>query len=214
VFWASVGTGPKYTANRLLRSSSPLPLFQTNESSTVSYRFQGAIRHRQGGVSVTCHRTARSPGRAAMWGQRPEEARGPAGRQRSIKKGLTNVCLYEIIGAGFDSELARAVRNAECGMRSAECGVRNAECGMQSAECRMRSAECRQARMRAGQRHMQMGTRLASSLPYYTSNLLVTGRQGSMFMRISVLQGNKHQGRTFPWPATADKQRTCTPPVM
>jgi hypothetical protein len=59
--------------------------------------------------------------------------------------------------AGLDSQLARAVRSAECGVRNAECGVRNAEC----------------------QRYKKIGSRLASSLPYTTISLMVIGRQGA-----------------------------------
>jgi hypothetical protein len=52
------------------------------------------------------------------------------------KKGLTSICLCEIIRAGVNSDLAGAVR---------------------SAEGRRRNAECGQARMRAGQRYKKSG---------------------------------------------------------
>ena len=46
--------------------------------------------------------------------------------QRPSKKGLTNLCLYEIMAAGFDSELAGAVRSAEGRRRKAESRRRSA----------------------------------------------------------------------------------------
>ena len=49
------------------------------------------------------------------------------------EKNLTNLCLYEIIRPGSDSELTRAVRSAECGVRKAEGGKQKAEGGMRNA---------------------------------------------------------------------------------
>jgi len=84
------------------------------------------------------------------------------------KKGLTNLCLCEIIRTGVDSELARTVRKAE-GRR-------------QNAEGRRRKAECRrdmQGRPAGRQRYEEIGSRLASSLPCTAICLMVIGRQGA-----------------------------------
>ena len=96
-------------------------------------------------------------------------AHGKPGQAPAVhrKKGLTNLCLCEIITGGFDSELTRAVRSGEGRRRKAEGGVRNAECGIRSAECERYNG------------HKQIGTRLASSLPCTAIYLMVIGRQGA-----------------------------------
>jgi len=138
-------------------------------------------RDRDGGVLLRVVSRARRDPRQA----RIRASRGR--RRRSIKKGLTSICLYEIMKDGFDS----GVGNAECGRRKAEGGPAGGTPAVQ-----------------------EIGTRLASSLQYSTCCLQVTGDQESMSLRISVLQGNKPPRHSFPWPANDAKKKTCTPPVM
>jgi hypothetical protein len=108
----------------------------------------GASQRPAGGALI---RQRRNVGSAA--GGSP----GPAGRRRSIKKGLTNICLCEIMTDGFDSELAGryGVRKAEGGRQKAEGRKQKAECRRRSPECG--TPECGQARMRAGQRYKKSG---------------------------------------------------------
>ena len=87
--------------------------------------------------------------------------------------------------AVIDSQLAGAVGNAEGRRRKAECG-----------RPLRRTGPAGGTHGKPGQAPavQEIGSRLASSLPYITCNLLVTGRQWRMFLRISVLQGKRPQG--------------------
>jgi len=116
---------------------------------------------------------------------------------RGHKKSLTNVCLSEIMKPGLDSGLAGrwGMRKAEGGKRNAECGVRNAgplyrwrlagrpPAGSPGAYRRppQRTGPAGGTHGKPGQAPavQEIGTRLASSLPYYTSYLMVIGRQGA-----------------------------------
>jgi len=115
---------------------------------------------------------------------------------------LTNLCLYEIIRPGSDSELARAVGSAEGRRQKAEGGMQKAEGGRQKAEGGRQKAEGRRRKAEGGRRSAECGVPVGQTnrdqigffSPVYNLYLQVTGRQGRMFLRISGLQEKRPRG--------------------